>query len=104
MIISNHFNRFYRALVKDAHIQLVAQTDLVITVEKFTDSLKFANMDYPLNADKTDFISVAHIGNKEMLQHVEFIVAWMGERGMSPQFVEDDWERILADADINHRN
>ena len=94
--ISSNFNRFFHSILKDFHSQARAN-DLTITCyDEFKQNLKSVNEDYPLKDGL--FISTRDIENKDLIQHIEFIIKFAGEFGISLQFVEDEWDRILKEA------
>ena len=100
MCISNEFNRFYHALLNDIYTQVLSKADvqLVLTFERFKKMLKYLDKHYPRYNGTTDLVSIRDIRSKDLVAHIEFIIKWAGEYGISPQIVEDEWERVMQNA------
>ena len=68
-----------------------------MSFNKFKDALKHLNPNYPVD-EKGDKISTTKISSKHLVEHIDFIVKWAGEYGITPQIINDEWERLLAQA------
>jgi len=102
MQITSQHNRFYRALVKEFRNQLVAPHKDDVEAQKVTaqmvkDLLANQNPDYP--RDKFGLpISTTKIAPKELNRHIEWIIREGGHRGFTFLSVEEDWQRIMQQA------
>lgn len=76
---------------------MLAQHRIFITFNKFKDAIKRANKNYPLDL-KGELQSTTKLTNKELVDHIEFITKWAGEYGITPQIVNDEWDRLLQKA------
>jgi len=92
-------NRFYYSIIKDVHQQALAEHLTVEDSEFLRDGLKKNDPDYPRVDDKP--ISSAKLDTKQMVDHIEFIIEYLGQFGICPQFVTDEWERLKARAYFN---
>ena len=119
MNISSNFNRFYhRAVLTELfrkcgtlkfRLWIDAETGGVFEFTKgehFNDMddlkqlLKNMNLDYAVDEDKK--LSTADIDSKALMQHIDYVIALAGENGISFKFIEEEWERLLIQADIRH--
>ncbi len=65
-----------------------------MTVDTFRDTLKYLDENYPKWQDGTAQ-SYRFLSNKQFLAHIEWLVAWSGEHGITPKFAQDEWDRLL---------
>jgi len=101
MKISQNFNRFYHAIIKEFYNKapLKLKTELGVlyirgfTFENFKQVLKYINLDYPRNDGHP--LSTRDISNKELIEHIEFLIKLAGENGIEFSFVEQEWNLIL---------
>jgi len=100
MLISIEFNKFYHALLNDVYVQVLHKADvkLVLNFERFKMILKHLDKSYPKYNETKDFVSTKDIRNRDLVRHIDFIINWAGEYGISPQIVEDEWDRIMQHA------
>jgi len=105
MKISRNFNRFYHAIINEFYKKapLKLKTELGVlyirgfTFENFKQVLKYINLDYPRN-EYGHPLSTRDISNKELIQHIEFLIKLAGENGVEFSFVEQEWEILLRRA------
>ena len=96
MQISSEFNRLYHGVfLMDIYKQMLAQKRIIITFEKFKDALKYANKNYPRYNNTDDPVSTRDIRSADLVAHIDWIVRWAGEYGITPKIVEDEWNRLL---------
>ena len=70
-----------------------------MTYERFKDAIKYANPDYPRYDDLIgDLVSTRDIRSKDLCLHTEFIIKWASINGLTVNFVEEEWERIMQEA------
>lgn len=69
-------------------------------VDDLKQLLKNMNLDYAVEEDKK--VSTSDIDSKALMQHIDFVIATAGENGISFGFIEEEWERLLNQADIKH--
>ncbi len=119
MNISSNFNRFYhRAVLTELfrkcgtlkfRLWIDSETGGVFEFTKgehFNDMddlkqlLKNMNLDYKVDEDKK--MSTADIDSKALMQHIDYVIALAGENNISFGFIEDEWERLLNQANIQH--
>jgi len=100
MLISVEFNKFYHALLNDVYVQVLHQADvkLVLSFEKFKMMLKHIDKSYPKYDGTKNYVSTRDIRNRDLVRHIDFIIDWAGKYGISPQIVEDEWNRIMQNA------
>ena len=96
--ISHNFNRFYHALLHDIYIQMQRQNRIIMSFERFKEALKYLNANYPRYTDTGNLVSTKDISDRDLSDHVEFIIAWAGEYGITPQIIEDEWEALKQEA------
>jgi hypothetical protein len=101
MQISSNFNRFYHSLLREFY----RQADKIIiegvgvlylkglTYNNFKQALKLLNFDYPRKNNIP--LSTRDITNKELVEHVEFIVKLAYQNGYKLSVVEQEWELIF---------
>jgi hypothetical protein len=93
-------NNFYHAVIADVHKQALEKH---VTVEKkdyLRNGLKEIDLNYPIKDGEP--ISSAKLTTKEMVEHIEFIIMFLGQFDICPKFVTDDWERIKKHARENY--
>lgn len=96
MVISSEFSRLYHGcFLGDIYKQMVAQKRIIITFEKFKEALKYANKNYPRYDGTDDLVSTRDIRNRDLVRHIEWIVKWAGEYGITPQIVDDEFNRMM---------
>ena len=119
MTISSNFNRFYhKAVLTELYrkcgtlkfrLWIDEQTGGVFEFTKgehFNDMddlkqlLKNMNLDYAVDEDKK--MSTADIDSKSLMKHIDYVIALAGENNISFGFIEDEWERLLREANIQH--
>ena len=111
-------NNFYFAFITDIHKQALEKHITVQNMDYMRNGLKEIDENYPkelinhwINPDfKRNFnqevfdnhvkehgkpISSAKLTTKQMTDHIEFIIHFVAEFGITPQFVEDEWKRLL---------
>ena len=67
-------------------------------MEDLKQLLKNMNLDYPI--EEEDKTSTSEIDSKSLVQHIDFVIAIAGENNISFGFIEDEWERLLNEANI----
>lgn len=95
-MISSPFNRFYHSILGDVHKKALALHLTVENMEFLKQGLKKLNKDYPIERNKP--ISTTKLTNKQLVQHIEFIVSYLGQYGITPHFVEEEWQRLIRSA------
>jgi len=115
--ISSSFGRFYHGVVLKQALDAARQiyfrewkdnnTGGCLTFYKYEDYydledlkniFKLMNLNYPLDADgKT---STTEITSKELSLHIEWVLKIMGENGIELDFIREEWDRILLNANI----
>jgi len=100
MLISRDFNRFYHSLLNDVYVQVLHQADvkLVLSFEKFKLMMKHLDKSYPKYSDTKYYVSIKDIRSRDLVRHIDFIIKWASKYGISPQIVEDEWDRIMQNA------
>ena len=116
-LISSNFNRFYHSAVLTElfkkcgtlkfRLWIDSETGGVfefVKGEHFNDMddlkllLKNMNLDYAVDGDEK--LSTTKIDSKALMQHIDFVIALAGENNISFGFIENEWERLLREADI----
>ena len=69
-----------------------------MSFERFKEALKYLNDNYPRYTDTGNLVSTKDISDRDLSDHVEFIIAWAGEYGITPQIIEDEWEALKQEA------
>jgi hypothetical protein len=96
VLVSPEFNRLYHgAFLGDIYKQMLSQKRIIISFEKFKEALKYANESYPRYDNSTDLVSTRDIRNKDLVLHIEWIIKWAGEYGITPGIVQEQWSRLL---------
>ena len=120
MKITSNFNRFYhRAVLTELYRRcgtlkfrfwVDEQTGGVFefikgehfnSMDDLKQILKNMNLDYAIDDDKK--VSTADIDSKSLMQHIDYVIALAGENNISFGFIEDEWERLLFEANIKHQ-
>ena len=103
MKISGNFNRFYHSLLGEFY----RQADRVriegvgvlylrgLTLDNFKQTLKLLNLEYPRENFTT--LSTKDITNKDLVEHVEFIIKLAYQNNYKLKVVEQEWEQILKE-------
>ena len=92
-------NSFYHSIIADIHKQAMALHITVENKEYLRNGLKENDDSYPTEyipaycKDKP--MSSARLSTKQMVSHIEFIIEFMGRFGITPNFVELDYERMM---------
>ena len=94
MRISRQFTKFTFSIVKDLFEQVIVSNNVLMTMETFRDTLKYLDDDYPKEEDGTAQ-SYTKLGNKQFMAHIEFLVAFAAEYGITLTFAEREWDRLL---------
>lgn len=106
MRISRNFNRFYHSLIgelfKKSNNKLWIEDVgylYVYNLNQLKQALKYLNLDYP----RKDYLplSTRDIGNKKLIEHIEFIFKIAGDNGISFDVIEQEWQRLLNEANQN---
>jgi len=119
MNISSNFNRFYhKAVLKEffkrcgtVRFSLWIDNNTGGTFEFIRDEdfhdvddlkqlLKDMNIDYEVAEDGEGKISTSDINAKALVQHIDFCIQIAAENNVTFDFVEDEWNRLLAQAGI----
>jgi len=100
MLISQNFNRFYRAIIKEVRDKLYALAEdkeayKEVTPTSVADALKMQNENYPVGEDGVK-ISTAKITSKELTNHLEFIRLFCSERGITLNVDDEAWNREMS--------
>lgn len=100
-------NNFYFSIIADIHKQAMEKHITVENSEYLRKGLKENDDNYP---KKPHFIedtfgevedrpiSSAKLTTKEMVNHIEFIIEFVGRFGITPKFVKDEWDRLMQSA------
>lgn len=97
MRVSSNFQRFIFSFIADLHEQMIQAKRVLMSIEKFRDTLKYLDHDYPKHKSGNAY-SYTYLSNKQFLAHIEFLVKWSGEYGITPKFVQREWDRLLQEA------
>ena len=89
-------NKFYFAVISDIHKKAVALHLSVTNSEYLRSGLKELDENYPKYEGKP--VSSRDLTTKELVDHIEFIILFMGNFNIVPKFVDDEWERLKAQA------
>jgi len=119
MNISSNFNRFYHRAVLTELFNRCGTLRFSLWVddetggvfefvkgEHFNDVdelkqlLKNMNIDYEVSEDGEGKISTSDINAKALIQHIDFCIQIAAENNVTFDFVEDEWNRLLAQAGI----
>ena len=65
-----------------------------MSAETFRDTLKYLDEDYPKEEDGKAQ-SYTKLGNKQFMAHIEFLVAFAAEYGLTLSFAEREWDRLM---------
>ena len=84
---SSPHNKFYHALLRDLHRKAFTEHLTVENMNFLKQGLKKLDPDFPP-------ISTAEATDKQLVHHIEFIIMYLGQFGLSPTFVEEEWERL----------
>ena len=103
MKISSNFNRFYHSLLKEFYQQAVkVRIEGVgvlylkgLTYNNFKQTLKLLNFNYPRKNNTP--LSTRDINNKELVEHVEYIIKIAYQNGYKLSVVEQEWDLILKE-------
>ena len=103
MKISRNFNRFYHSLLREFYQQAVkVRIEGVgvlylkgLTYNNFKQTLKLLNFNYPRKNNTP--LSTRDISNKELVEHIEFIIKLAYQNNYKLQVVEREWEQILKE-------
>lgn len=113
MIRTLNQNNFYFAVIADVHKQALEKHVTVEKSEYLRNGLKEIDEHYPKEwvVIKDGFlvakeplvnkpISSAKLTTKQMVDHIEFIIMFLGQFDICPKFVTEDWERLKQQAEI----
>ncbi len=92
---SSQHNKFYHVVLTDVHRQAKAMHVTVENMNFLKQGLKKLDENYPTENGK--HLSSAKISDKELMLHLEFIVKYLGQFGITPHFVEAEWDRIMKE-------
>ena len=102
MFISQNFNRFYHALIREFYLKAprclkIDGFGLIYVkgmgADNFKQLLKIVNLDYPRDEMGIP-ISTTVIGNKDLTEHIEFIFYIAGMNGIELEVVKQEWENL----------
>jgi len=88
---STPHNRFYHSVLRDLHAKALEAHLTVENMNFLKQGLKQLDPDFPP-------ISTSQATDKQLVHHIEFIVMYLGQFGLSPSYVEEEWERIQQSA------
>lgn len=101
MLISNHFNRLLRGVIREYRDQMVATADpeFKAIAERITQQdmkviLCEWDTEFPVDEDGKK-LSFTKISNREACDHLEFIFMLGGSKGFTFGVNEDEWERLM---------
>ena len=106
MKISNNFNRFYHAQIKELFHKVPSRLKIEdigtiyitgMTFYTFKQMLKYINLDYPRD-EIGHPISTRDISNKELVQHIEFIFKLAAQNGVEMSVIKQEWELLIRRA------
>ena len=70
-------------------------------MDDLKDLLKLLNLDYPIDEEtKNGKESTVDISNKDLVQHIEFVLRLAGDNGIELDLVREDWEKLMKDSRI----
>ena len=99
-------NNFYYMVIADVHKQALEKHVTVENSEYLRNGLKEIDENYPKYgalakpALINKPISSAKLTTKQMVNHIEFIIMFLGQFDICPKFVVDDWARLKKQAGI----
>ena len=68
------------------------------TLDDLKQLFKILNTDYPIDERELSLkMSTKNIDNKQLGDHIDFIIKTVGESGYEVSFVREEWERIMKD-------
>ncbi len=101
-------NNFYYAFITDIHKQCLEKHITVENMDYLRNGLKEIDENYPrydkvihgVNYNGVDVIdkkpiSSAKLTTKQMVDHIEFVIEFVGRFGITPAFVEEDYKRMM---------
>ena len=98
MLITSNFRKLYFSMLTDIYRQMTADKRIIMSFDKFRDNIKIIDENYPYYDGTIEKISLRDIRSKDLVLHVEFIVMWCGNYGITPTIIAEEWERMLQEA------
>ena len=103
MKVSSNFNRFYHSLLGEFYKQAdevkVEGIGILytkgLTLDNFKQTLKLLNLEYPRENYTT--LSTKDISNKDLVEHIEFIIKLAYQNYYRLKVVEQEWEQVLRE-------
>lgn len=113
MDISVRFNRFYHSVLNDLYrkSQSLQVRDLIDTrtggafriwkhedyncVDDLKQLLKILNLNYAVDEEKDKKVSTKDVDNKELLNHIEWMVKVSHWNSIELDFVHQEWEYLI---------
>ena len=97
MNVSSNFNRLYHGLfLAEIYKQMLSQKKIDINFETFKGMLKYLNPDYPKYDGTDEAVSTKDIKSADLVQHIEFIIAWSGGYGITPSIIQEEFDRMMT--------
>ena len=98
MVISNNYNKFYHGtLLGDLYKQMIEQKRIAMSFDKFKQAIKYANKTYPRH-DGGELVSTMLITNKDLGDHIEWIIRWSSSYGLTLKYIEEQWQELLKES------
>ena len=71
-------------------------------MDDLKDLLKLLNLDYPIDEETKNGkeSTVPTLSNKDLVQHIEFVLRLAGDNGIELDLVREDWEKLMKDSRI----
>ena len=90
---TQQLNKYYHAHLQDFHSQARARYMTVLGFDQFKQELKKLDEHYPKQDGKV--ISTAKCTNKQLCEHIEFVLAFAGYYGITTKISAAEWDRLL---------
>ena len=90
---TDRLNRYYHAHLQSIHEQAVSAKFNVQDFDTFKQAMKGIDPLYPKENDIP--ISTANLTNKELCDHIEFVLMTAGTVGITSKITDAEWNRLL---------
>ena len=102
MKVYSGFNRLYHSVLADFWKQATAARLNIQSFADFKENFKSLNSEYPTKDGKP--VSTKDLDNKQMLNHLTFIIDFASYYGFELKFVKDEWERLMRSVGARNEN
>ena len=98
MLISKNFQGLYFSMLTDIYRQMSAGKRIIMSFEKFRDNIKIIDENYPCYDGTIEKISLRDIRSEDLVEHLDFIVMWCGNYGITPSIIDEEFNRLMQQA------